>query len=269
MLGFASPQELALHYEHVSNFDVSAVYLFERSAAKAERGENGKPEAVTRAWDRIQPFVVRMYPPVPKKDYYFVNVNVFRRVEKTSVGMQSFFRMMRRAGLMHPERSADAVTRYWHAYLAEVRAALGIALGLATVKTSPSAPASPAPIYFPPLEPLDLNALEPALVVPVSESESEASLSPTPDSAAEPVAELFDTSPELFCPASAEAMLSPASSSEEALEEAPLAAPATPLYGVHDDWSDSLADVLSHTSGEELTDICRDLASVISDEVLI
>ena len=263
MLGFASPQELALHYEHVSNFDVSAVYLFERSAAKAERGENGKPEAVTRAWDRIQSFVVRMYPPVPKKDYYFVNINTFRRIEKTSVGMQSFFRMMRRAGLLPPARSADAVSRYWRACLEEVRAALGIALGLSEVKTSPSAPVSPAPIYFPPLEPLDLSALAPSPV-----SESEVSL-PTPDSVPEPVAEMFDTNPELFCPASAdEAMLSPPTS-EEAREEAPLAAPATPMYGVHDDWSDSLTDVLSHTSSEELTDICRDLASVISDEVLI
>lgn len=264
-----------MHYENVCDYNTSELYLFERSAEKAHRGENGKPFSVTRAWERIESLVIRMYPPVPGKDYYFVNIKVFRPLAPKETGLQSFYRSMRRAGLMQPERSRETIDRYWNAYLTELRLALGLPLPpkkavtkssnnvptTALCEAAPSGPSpvpsAPAPIYFAPLEPLAFDSVL-KQAAPLTAAEFDA-------------ADLFEASPELLCPASAdEATPTYSSPSSEAPEEAPLAAaPATPSSGVRDDWSDSLSEVLHAASSEELDDFCRDLANVIPGEAFI
>lgn len=263
VLGFSSAQAMREHYEHVARFEVSNVHLFEREHGKTL--DDDKHRATTRAFDRIADLVIRVYPPVPNKDMYFVNIAEVRpHLARNDQGIQSFFRAMRRAGLMRPLRSPHAVQKMWGDYLHELR----ISLGLEKVAPSPAVRATTAmtvvqpgpqqalvpaaPYYSPPQSPLS-SPPSPTLPVTVSP------LPIAPETAFEP----------LF-----EAPESPHASSDDSfaggisLPDEVMSVSAPPSSGVRDDWSEHLTDILSDASSEELTDLCRDLAGVINSSVL-
>lgn len=256
VLGFPSAQAMREHYEHVARFEVSNVHLFEREHGKTL--DDDKHRAMTRAFDRIADLVIRVYPPVPNKDMYFVNIAEVRpHLARNDQGIQSFFRAMRRAGLMRPLRSPHVVQKMWGDYLHELR----ISLGLEKVAPSPVVRATtaavavvqpPAPYHSPPQSPL---SSPPSPTLPVTAS-------PLPIA---PETAFFEP---LF-----EAPESPQASSDDSfagisLPDDVMSVSAPPSSGVHDDWSEHLTDILSDASGEELTDLCRDLAGVINSSVL-
>lgn len=222
----------------MSRFEPRHVHLFERAQSTADEVSKNLT-AVKRAWDRIAHLAIRVYPPVPNKDMYFVNIKEARpNLALKDSGSESFFRAMRRAGLMRPLRTDALVHDMWMEYVQELRLLLGLAPPTRHVAPAPA----PAQICFPPLQPLALETSSPVLFPSAMESSfcnlsDEASLDPD--------------SP----PASADDQLLASPEADECVA----AAPAPPSSGA---WSD-LSALLSDTSSEELNVLCRELIDVL------
>lgn len=207
-----------------------------------------------RAWDRIAHLAIRVYPVVPNRDYYFVNIMEARpKLALTDHGTNSFFRAMRRAGLMKPVRPSDVVAAKWQAYLNELCAVLGIANVV---------PASPPPAASLPLPSSPLS--------PVSSSDDGGGSSSL---ATEPLPAFFygtltDDAPEVVdlsfgaAPASLPAAATPSVFSAPQPTEPNIVAAesASSSSGGRDEWSE-LSDLLCNASGEELDNICRELVN--------